>query len=532
MTLPELDDLEGRYVSVGDVVAGKYLVERVLGAGGMAFVLSARHLELDEQFALKFLNRNLLSERPIVERFKREARAACKIRSEHVARVHDVGSHEGNPFIVMEHLSGRDLATVLEDEGPLRLDDAMEFTIQTCEALAAAHALGIVHRDIKPENLFLVERDGVRKVKLLDFGISKIALTGGEASSRLTGQLSLGTPFYMSPEQIRSSASADAQSDLWSLAAVLYELLAGVQAFPGSTVTEVCAAVLESTPTPLSEFRGDVPPELMQVLSKALEKDRARRYTNVGELAMALVPFAPLHTQIAAERSSLNIRVAGAPDSGRFISSHTPTTWIPTSRLPQLEVVEDNDAVPLAQTNAGIGRRRSRMSWGIAAAAVLVIGGVAGARSLQSGTAAFGSAGEPIHAAQSGAEASVKGEAAVGPAESEVAPSQEAIGASTPAGVDAQRLPPAMRDAKDIRELKDERSTKNAKSAPVVATAAIAHKPVGSSSARPTTSARADASAAGSAANSGAAPQASSPPAVTATATATASAKPRVDLGY
>jgi len=370
----ELDELEGRYVSVGDVVAGKYLVEKTLGQGGMAFVLSARHIDLDEQFALKFLNKGLLREEAVVERFMREARAACKIRSEYVARVHDVGKHDEAPFIVMEHLTGRDLATVVADDGPLAVGDAVEYIVQTCEALAAAHALGIVHRDIKPENLFLVVRDGVPSVKLLDFGISKTVLTGGEASSRLTGKLTLGTPCYMSPEQIRCSAAADAQSDLWSLGSVLYELLTGEQAFQAMTVTEVCARVLESAPTPIAELRPEVPAELCAVIATAMEKDRARRFANVGELAMVLLPFAPRRAQIAAERSSLTMRLSGAPESsGQFVSSHTPTSWTPTSELPELEVIGEGDPPPpVARPKAWV----TRVPWAVAAAKVLVVIGV------------------------------------------------------------------------------------------------------------------------------------------------------------
>src|SRR3954468_17314964 len=160
MTLELLDD-GGFYVSVGDVVAGKYLVERVLGTGGMAFVLSARHVELDQHFALKFLDRRFLGNPKVIERFTQEARAACKIRSEHVARVYDVGVHEGAPFFVMEHLEGRDLCQVVLNGGPLRIEEAVEYVMQACEALAVAHCHGIVHRDIKPENLFLVERSGL-----------------------------------------------------------------------------------------------------------------------------------------------------------------------------------------------------------------------------------------------------------------------------------------------------------------------------------------------------------------------------------
>jgi serine/threonine-protein kinase len=291
-----------RYVAVGELICGKYLVEGVLGVGGMAFVLAARHIDLDQLFAIKFLNAEFLAEKTIVERFMREAKAACQVRNEHVARVHDVGWHEGAPFLVMEHLTGRDLSTLLAEGGPLPIEAAAEYAIQACEALASAHALGIVHRDVKPENLFLLDREGPPTIKLLDFGISKGAVEIG--ASKLTGRLSLGTPHYMSPEQIRSTTTADHRSDLWSLGAVLYELLTGELAFPGNNVTELCAAVLEAEPAPLTQYRPDLPFGLCDVVLKCLRKAPAERWENVAELACALLPFAPHRSMVSAERSS------------------------------------------------------------------------------------------------------------------------------------------------------------------------------------------------------------------------------------
>ena len=298
----------GDELAIGDVVDGKYRVERILGSGGMGFVVAAKHIQLDEYVALKFLHEEFLSQAGIVERFTREARAACKIKSEYVARVYDVGSSGGKPFLVMEHLVGRDLATVLKESGRLGVDDAVEYTMQTCAALASAHAQGIVHRDIKPENLFLVEHEGLPSVKLLDFGISKFALTGigrGLETSNLTGGLTLGTPLYMSPEQIRSSASADARSDLWSLGMVLYELLTAAAAFQADSVAEVCAAVLEQEPRPIHEAYPDLPTALADVVMRCLQKDPANRFQSAGELAVALLPFAPNRALAVAERAGL-----------------------------------------------------------------------------------------------------------------------------------------------------------------------------------------------------------------------------------
>jgi serine/threonine-protein kinase len=341
------------YVSIGDVVAGKYRIEHVLGVGGMAFVMSARHVELDERFALKFLAERFLGDRSIMERFTQEAKAACQLRSEHVARVYDVGIHEGAPFFVMEHLEGRDLATVITETGALSIEDAVEYTMQACEALAVAHRRGIIHRDIKPENLFLIEHGGLPSIKLLDFGISKLALTGAPESSRLTGQLTLGTPCYMSPEQIRSTASVDPRSDLWSLGVVLYELLAGVEAFRAETATGVCAAVLEQEAVPLCELRPDIPYELAEVVARCMEKDADRRFADVAELAVALLPFAPTRALVSAERSSSLMKSAPRTyESNPRISSVRPSA-------------QGASGAPVARTiepPSSRGRSRSRES--------------------------------------------------------------------------------------------------------------------------------------------------------------------------
>ncbi|HVH47660.1 MAG TPA: protein kinase [Labilithrix sp.] len=340
-----IDESELFYVSIGDVVADKYRIDGVLGVGGMGFVLSAKHVDLEQWFALKFLNEQFLREKALIERFTQEAKAACRIRSEHVARVYDVGVHQGAPFLVMEHLNGRDLATVVAESGALRIHDAVEYTMQACEALADAHRQGIVHRDIKPENLFLVEHEGLPSIKVLDFGISKTVLTGADQASRLTGELTLGTPCYMSPEQIRSTATADARSDLWSLGVVLYELLSGKEAFRAASVTGVCAAVLEEDPEPLWRLRPEIPRELAEVVAKCLAKDPAERYANVAELAVALLPFAPARALVSAERSSSLMRTAR--DVGgreRHISSVRPSKQASRSRSGEVEPAPASDA--------------------------------------------------------------------------------------------------------------------------------------------------------------------------------------------
>src|SRR3984885_7032800 len=192
----------------------------------MGIVVAARHVQLDEKVALKFLRPEALADADAVERFAREARAAVKIKSEHVARVIDVGTlPNGAPYMVMEHLDGEDMAAWIKERGALPVEQALDFVLQACVAVADAHALGIVHRDLKPANLFCIRRsDGQLSIKVLDFGISKMTdLTGsGQGSMTRTSAL-MGSPLYMSPEQMRSSKDVDAKTDIWALGVILFE---------------------------------------------------------------------------------------------------------------------------------------------------------------------------------------------------------------------------------------------------------------------------------------------------------------------
>jgi serine/threonine-protein kinase len=297
----------------GDIIAGKYEVLKLIGSGGMGYVVSATHVELGEAVALKFLRPEALQIPELVERFAREARAAAKIRSEHIARVFDVGTlPDGVPFIVMEHLSGHDLSDVLSRGGPLPVKVAVEYMMQACEALAAAHAAGVIHRDIKPENLFLTRHaQGLDFIKILDFGISKVALTPGGKRAFARTTMPIGSPVYMSPEQIRSSENVDARTDIWSLGCVLFELLTGVVAFDEPTLMQLSAAILEQDPVPLRTLVPEAPIELETVLMRCLEKDADKRYNNIAELAIALYPFAPRRSRISAERCYHALKNAG-----------------------------------------------------------------------------------------------------------------------------------------------------------------------------------------------------------------------------
>ncbi|MBX3231776.1 MAG: serine/threonine protein kinase [Labilithrix sp.] len=315
------------YPTVGTVINGKYLVEKLIGEGGVGIVVAAQNVELGDRVALKFLRKEMLERSDVVGRFMFEAKAACSIKSENVATVFDVGrTPEGVPFLVMEFLEGRDLASIIAESGSLEVRDVAEWGMQTCEALAVAHAKGIVHRDIKPENLFVEVRNGMRSIKVLDFGISKVALTGNFLSSSIPlvkTQNMMGTPLYMSPEQVRSPEQVDPRTDIWSLGVVLYEALTGALPYVADTITELCAAILEQPTTPIVKYRNDLPPDLMRVIERCLEKDMEKRYQNVAEVALDLLPFAPKRARICAERAGEVLVAAGMaePASVRFNSS-------------------------------------------------------------------------------------------------------------------------------------------------------------------------------------------------------------------
>jgi serine/threonine protein kinase len=293
-------------VEEGQVLFGKYRIERLLGVGGMGAVVAAQHLQLDTTVAIKFLLPAMLESEEAVARFAREARAAVLMNNEHVARIFDVGTlASGAPYMVMEFLDGTDLGSMLQQKGPLPIKEAVDYVLQACEAVAEAHSLGIVHRDLKPANLYCIVRpDGRRVIKVLDFGISKIT---GSASwpppDSLTRAVALmGTPLYMSPEQIETPQTVDARTDIWALGIVLYELLSGKAPFNGNTLPQVSVKIAVRAPPPLSEFRPDAPTGLAAVIDRCLEKDREKRFPHVAELALALLPFGTKRARALVER--------------------------------------------------------------------------------------------------------------------------------------------------------------------------------------------------------------------------------------
>jgi serine/threonine protein kinase len=293
-------------VELGDVLAGKYRIDRIIGAGGMGVVVAAEHVQLRQIVAIKFVHPDALGSSEALERFLREARAVVRLRSEHVARVIDVGAlANGTPFMVMEFLCGSTLGTLVDEQSPLPIADVVHYVIQACEALAEAHSLGIVHRDLKPENLFLTHSvSGAPLVKVLDFGVSKMESAGGTRGLTKTAAL-VGSPLYMAPEQMRSARAATARSDIWALGVVLYDLLSHSLPFDAESMPELCLKVTLEAPFPLRARRADVPPALEAVIMRCLDKDPMRRYATAADLAGALAQFAPPEASGAVERARL-----------------------------------------------------------------------------------------------------------------------------------------------------------------------------------------------------------------------------------
>jgi serine/threonine protein kinase len=296
-------------VEIGEIVEGKYRIERHLASGGMGTLAVATHLALRQEVVIKFMSPMLLESdnESGIRRFTAEARAAARIHSEHVAHVFDVSSlPNGAPFIVMEYLEGLDLSELLEQRGHLPYREAVDYVLQACEAVAEAHAAGVVHRDLKPANLFRCQRaDGRFVVKVLDFGVSKLLPKGDVDASDFTStgpNVVMGTPLYSSPEQLRGAREVDERTDVWALGVIVYELIAGRPPFAGTTFMEICAKVAYAPPPPLRALRQDVPPGLWEVLVRSLAKDPALRIQSVVELADALTPYAPTPAALVVER--------------------------------------------------------------------------------------------------------------------------------------------------------------------------------------------------------------------------------------
>ena len=379
-------------VREGEILDGKYRVERVLGVGGMGVVVAATHVQLQTRVALKFLLPEVLGHAQVVQRFVREARAAVQIQSEHVARVIDVGTlATGSPYMVMEYLEGEDLSETVARGGAISVSRAVGYVLEACEAIAEAHALGIVHRDLKPANLYLARRAGRDPiVKVLDFGISK---TNDPGPSGLTQTSNvMGSPQYMAPEQMMSSKNVDARADVWALGVILYELVTGEPPFVAETMAEIVYMVTQGDAPKVSAKRPELPPGIVDAVARALAREPARRFANVAELAAAIAPFGPARSEISIERIARVLGTAAPAAAAPGPRAQAPAP----SPTPTVATLED------APTAAPRGRGRVA----VAVAVVALVAGVLAWRGLRGGsettaarTTAVVSAPAPVPAA-------------------------------------------------------------------------------------------------------------------------------------
>jgi serine/threonine-protein kinase len=352
-----------RYPLAGEVVDGKYRIDRMLGEGGMGAVAGAFHLLRKAPVALKFISPDIVRVPGAVDRFVNEAVAASQIDSDHVVRIFDVGQlPTGLPYIVMEMMQGCDLSELLEREGKgggLPVGRSVHFVVQILRALQVAHAAGIIHRDLKPSNAFVIVKDGEPDfVKLLDFGISKITQDAGESQQHLTQtNTGLGTPLYMSPEQARNARDCTVRSDYYSVAAILYELLTGRTPYQAASPNDLLFKLFTAEPDHIKSVRPDLPDSLAAIIHRGLSKNPDERPASAAEFAELLAPFAEARSQTMLARLS-------ASGAGRPSSVGAPAA---TERMSHSATPMQLDATIVAAQTSGSPGRTGGTQLGMAA---------------------------------------------------------------------------------------------------------------------------------------------------------------------
>jgi serine/threonine-protein kinase len=456
---PEKESDPSPVPSLGEVIAGRFVVEEVLGAGAMGVVVAARSIALKRRVAVKLMKLGAEAH----ERFEREAIALASIENDHVVRVLEYGTgDDGAPYLVMEFLVGRDLARELADRGPLPIDEAVDSVLEACVGLRDVHARGIVHRDLKPGNLFLVDRPGEpRRVKILDFGISKVLAKGDDEKSLTHASAIIGSPAYMSPEQVRQAKSLDARADIWSLGVVLHRLVTAKTPFIGDGYSAICAAVATDAPRRLRDDRADAPMGLERVVLRCLEKDPARRFADVAALVAALAPFASERGRAAAARFMAAAEPSGGPELEPSPPSDAPASDGAGGVTGGAAVVAPRAVAPRRWWPAALG--------GVALASLALLAAVPAARS------------------HGPAEAAASGAAPIAPPATFVATSAPAVSAVAPV-VDpppASAAAPVALSAPAPRAAKGPRRATPAPPSPSPAPSTAAPPPAASASAAP-----------------------------------------------
>jgi serine/threonine-protein kinase len=370
--------------SRGDLIDGKYRPDRVLGQGAMGSVVAAHHMLLGLDVAVKVLSSELLRYELAVERFLREAHVVARLKSEHVVRVMDVGTLPGGePYIVMDLLEGEDLDRMLQRTGPFPVARTVDYALQALEALAHAHAAGVVHRDLKPANLFSTTApDGREVIKVLDFGVAKLTeaaavARGSTTPAALTGEhAAVGSPGFMSPEQVRCSRDIDERADIWGMGALLYEVLTGQPAFDGRSIGEIFGAILHTEPKPLRSLRPELPRKLEAAVMRCLRRPPGKRFQSVAQLAAAIAPFGSgAHHEYPARIArtlarSMRATIPGGPVSSISMRRSTPEQ-LSLRRPPRATDVSSRETLLDAANTRGLPaqsrRPRTWASYGAAA---------------------------------------------------------------------------------------------------------------------------------------------------------------------